>query len=339
MTVETPLKQFAGPLVAVLFAVLPAPATCAESEAERALRQNRIDPTVDGIRKYLRLLTPNDVQRKKAVDLVAVLGAAEYQVRESATRALTRMPHPPMAELGRAAKSPDPEVRWRANRILRRHKERDVPLMLSVLTVIARKPLRGLAPEVLTTFAHLEKPYGTSQAARALRATAEKSDAALLRKALASEEAIVRAAAVETLAALLGDAVLRELQPILASRQQPEEVRLAAARAFAEAGRREAVDVLVELMASPDVSVRAGSAVLLRALTGRRFAYAAYDTSDRRTAALRRWVSWVSAEGKTAALKHPLKLFTAGESYLNGHTLISYGYRNKFVELDGVSHV
>ncbi|MFQ5732116.1 MAG: PQQ-binding-like beta-propeller repeat protein [Planctomycetaceae bacterium] len=301
---------------------------------EQTLTRNGVSPDVEGVRRYVKLLTPTEAQRRKAVAFVSRLGAAEFRIRESATRALTRMPHPPTAELDRAALSRDPEVRWRAKLILRKHKQRDTPLLHAVLAVVEQKPLTGLTREVLATFAHLEKPYGTALGTRALLATAGKDDAGLLRDALRSDRAVVRAAAVKALSSLLGGAALKELRPILVSARQPDEVRLAAARAFADAGRREALDVLVRLMASREVSARAGSAVVLRALTGRRFAYAAYDNAARRAASLAKWKSWLRGEGRTAALKHPLKLFTGYESFLNGHTLISCGYRNKVVELD-----
>src|SRR5436190_15696943 len=76
------------------------------------------------------------------------------------------------------------------------------------------------------------------------------------------------------------------------------------------------------------------AAITLQALTGKEFAYAAYDSPNKREAAIAKWTTWVNGDGRTAKLNFPLKPLGIGASYLNGNTLLAFGYTNRVVEYD-----
>lgn len=300
---------------------------------ERELNSRGITPDADGVRNYLRLLTPTEAQRREAAAMVGKLGHQSYSVRETATRQLLAIPHPPVEVLKKAAAGNDPEVRWRAGNILRVHAARATPTLHAVLAVIAEKKLTGLTAEVLSAIPQLERPFGTRLGRRALRATATKDDLELLKKSTGSAQVEIRAAAVSALAAVAEPGAFDALRPFLSDKEPSDVVRLAAARAFASAGKREAVAALVRLLESDDVTLRTQSSITLYAFTGKRFGFAAYDDPANRAKSVKKWREWLSGSGKTAELHHPLKI-PYGESYLNGHLLLAYGYRNKVAEFD-----
>lgn len=304
------------------------------SAFESELQRRGVAPTFEGIRKYLRLLQPTAAQKREAEALVGKLGDVKYRVREGATQQLIAMPHPPLELLKRAASGDDPEIRWRARSILKNQASRTTPLLHAILSVIEAKKLTGLTSEVLLAIPQLQRPYGTRIGTRALQATAVKADIPLLTKSLKDQDPGVRAAVVQTLPKVGGDAVMPTLRPHMRSSETSEFVRMAAAHAFAEAGKREAISPLINLLDGKDVTTRTQAAVTLNALTGKRFGFASYDTPDRRAIAVKKWKGWFASSGKTAALNHPLKLDFGARSYLNGNMLLCYGYRNKVTEFN-----
>ncbi len=90
----------------------------------------------------------------------------------------------------------------------------------------------------------------------------------------------------------------------------------------------------MRLLSADDINVRVTAAITLRALTDKDFAFAAYDTPTKRDEAIAKWNAWLAREGQTAKLNLPLKPLGAGVSYLNGNTLLAFGYSNKVVEYD-----
>ena len=78
-----------------------------------------IEPTGEGLDKYLRELHPGKEQRERAEKLIGELGTPDsYQKREAATKGLLLMPTLPTELLVSATKGDDPEVRWRAKHVL-----------------------------------------------------------------------------------------------------------------------------------------------------------------------------------------------------------------------------
>ncbi|MCA9271238.1 MAG: PQQ-binding-like beta-propeller repeat protein, partial [Planctomycetales bacterium] len=109
-----------------------------------------------------------------------------------------------------------------------------------------------------------------------------------------------------------------------------DHIKFEAAWALGNVGRNESLAAFGDLLASEDLKVRLRSVQALRALTGQKFKYSAYETADVRDEAMQQWRTWIAGEGKTARLAFPIR--TGAE--LLGRTLICYYSQNKVVEID-----
>ena len=306
----------------------------ADDSYDRLLLRNGIKPDVAGIRKYLHLLQPTAAQKREAESLVSRLGDAKYQVRERATQQLIALPHPPLALLKRASTGSDPEIRWRAKTVIKSHASRSTPIMHAIMRVIRRRKLTGLTSEILLAMSQIDRPFGFDLAVAALRASSTKKEVPLLTKSLKHKDPATRAAVIQVLPDVAGAGALTIVRPFLNTTEPDATVRIAAAVAFAKAGKRDSISPLIELLSADDVMVRTEAAVTLRALTNKQLRYAAYDTKENRAKAIARWKTWRDGPGRTASLIHPLKLRIGSRSYLHGNLLLAYGYRNKVAEFN-----
>jgi len=306
-----------------------------ESIYEKTLVAKQVNPDVAGLRKYLRDLHPSEDQKEQAKQLITKLGSDAYAVREQATAEFLAMPALPVDELMAANQSgSDPEIRWRTKSILEIGREQGAATLFAALKMIKLRKLKGLAAEVLSVYAFCGKPHQRSAANEALQATARSEDAGLLRAALATEDVRLRAAVVGALSAALGEQGEQDFLRILDDQQQPDRVKLAAARALANFGQRRSLQEFVALLASEDVLVRVQSSATLRYLTGQHFGFAAYDKPDRRAGVAGQWSEWVVKNGDSAELKLSLDEMGSSYGFLHGNTLLAYGYKNKVAEYD-----
>jgi hypothetical protein len=170
--------------------------------------------------------------------------------------------------------------------------------------------------------------YLRTEAQRALRAAVRPDDAPLLRERLKDPAPEMRAAAVVGLEAALGAEAVADVLPL--AEDPADEVRLAAALAAVNHGRRHGLDVLAGLLDSADLRIRTRADRTLRSLTGQQFGFVAYESAENRKEAATRWRTWIGDQGPTAALKVPL---TDADPLL-GRTLVCYYNQNKVVEFD-----
>lgn len=302
---------------------------------EKTLAAKQVTPDVAGLRKYLRDLHPNEIQKERARQLIAKLGSETYSEREQATAALLVMPALPVDELMAANQSgSDPEIRWRTKSILEIGREQGASTLFAALKMIKLQKLKGLAAEVLSVYPFCSRPHQRSADDEALRATARSEDAELLRAALATEDVERRAAVVEALCAALGKQGELDYLKILDDEKQPDRVKLAAARSLASYGQRRSLQEFVALLDSDDVMVRVRSSATLRYLTGKHFGFAAYDKAERRAAVTKQWREWIAANGDSAKLKLSLEEMSSSYGFLHGNTLLAFGYKNKVAEYD-----
>jgi hypothetical protein len=305
----------------------------AASHYEQVLLEKRIDPTERGLLAYFRSLHPDEAYRQRVAQLIRDLGSSESFVkREQAMSQLVVLPQPPREALATAAAGDDPEVRWRAKQILQTATTESDRVLYAALRVIEEKKPAGLTEELVRAVPLCDKPHLIYAVGEAMRASARASDAAPLREALKSKNLEVRVAAAGALGKALGAKAADDLHGLASDPQ--DKVKVAAARALANTGDRRSLQALVALLSSDEINVRVMSAVTLRALTDKDFGYAAYDVPSKRDAAIAKWKTWVGSDGKTAKLNLPLKPLGAGVSYLNGNTLLAYGYMNKVIEYD-----
>ncbi len=302
------------------------------SSYEKTLTDRGITPDAGSIADYLRQLHPSDKQRAVALELIEKLGSDRFATRQEAMQRLLIMPVLDTEAVVAASNSGDPEVRWRAQRVLAVGRPETERMLYAAFRVIKEKKLSATVPVVIEAIALCDKKHIRIAAQQALTAAATAEDAAHLTAAIESEDDYVRAAVAAALGEALGKDAEEHLRGLAGD--DNDAVRLAAARARANYGQRDALNTLVALLESDDVEVRSRAAATLRSLTEKFFSFAAYDTADNRHKALTNWKQWLADDGKTTALKFPLEPWGFGTSFLGGNTLLAFGSRNKVVELD-----
>ena len=308
------------------------PAAADVSTYEKTLSDRGIAPNADGINDYLQQLHPSPQLRAKALALIEQLGDDNFSRRESAMQQLLIMPVLDTEAIAAATESPDPEVRWRSQKVLTVGRPETERMLYAAFRVIAEEKLSPTLPALISAIPLCDKKHIRVAAQQALVASATEDDAALLRDAISDENVFVRASAATALAEALGETADEDLQPLL--RDKSETVCMAAARAMANYGSRDALPTMVALLDGEDVEVRTQASATLRSLTDQFFGYAAYDGADKRQKAIAAWQTWIEADGQTAKLHFPLKPWGYGVSFLNGNTLLAFGNRHKVVELD-----
>jgi hypothetical protein len=280
-------------------------------------------------REELTAFLPDVKRREHAANLIKDLGSEEFQVREDAHVALTRMPNVPIDLLRASTKSPDAEVRWRSIKILRSVEEDDREKRLSrAFLRIEKHRLPGLADVVLRLMPQLERETTRRAARQALQATASPSDIKLLRRATRTGPTHVRTAALGTLVTTAGEDVADELLSFL--EDDADEIRLLAARELAQLERRECLPVLGRLLDSEDLAIRVRCHLLLQAITGQRHGYLAYDDEQARTAAAKKWRDWLAEHGGDSDLKFP----PAAHTVALGKTILCVWAEKKLIEID-----
>ena len=194
---------------------------CLTKAAERStyetiLLEKNIQPTSSALSKYLRELHPDEGQLDSLKTLVEQLGDNEsFQAREAAMAKLLVMPTLPTEELLLAAQGDDPEIRWRARKVLNIGKPESAKVMYAAFRVIAAEKLSGLVSELLAAIPLCDKRHLLAAANDALVASARKEDTTILRAALSNQNAEVRAGAVQSLENVLGKASLNDIRPAM----------------------------------------------------------------------------------------------------------------------------
>ncbi|MFQ5730400.1 MAG: PQQ-binding-like beta-propeller repeat protein [Planctomycetaceae bacterium] len=302
--------------------------TGAADPAVSLLKRHGVKPTAQSLRAYLKSMLPDSNSQKAQAKLIAQLGHTDYHKREAAMKALLRLPVVSADLLKAAVAGDDPEIRWRAGRVLQAANRRSSEILHAAYRVIARRKIAGLAPEVLATMPLCADAYLLQAASRALVATAEKKDAAPLRMRLRDPSKPVRIAALRAYAGVLGKAADAELRKLAAD--EDDRIKYEVARAIVSHGNRDALAMLLKLLDSDDLSVRVLTAKVLRAASGRRFGFVPYELKKNRRTAVFKWRKWIAGSGQTAVLKLPLRE-TAFEL---GRTLICDYSRHRVIELD-----
>ncbi len=241
------------------------------------LEGNGLDPSAEGALAYLRDLHPNGNAKRHIADLIRRMGHDVFTEREKAMTQLGRIPSITVDQLGTAVESANAEVRWRALRLLERSQEQTTQLMLAALRIVALDRPPGACPHVLAALPFCREPYLIEAVHDALRAVSQPDDVGFLTTKLNAEFAQTRIAAAVALSKLVSKESLDVLYPLLDDAS--ERVALEAARAIANRGDRRSFAVFLRLLESKDAFMRAESAFVLRALTGKRMRFASYDTA------------------------------------------------------------
>lgn len=291
---------------------------------EKALRGAGIDPTADGVVKYLRSLGPTDENRALANSLVRQLGDESFDRREEAYEGLRRLLPTLRALAGdaidKASASNDLEIQSRARRLMREAASSEARYVLRLVLMQAVKlKAPGTAAAVLPLAEFFTEPTLRRAVRVAVRDGALPADEPMLREAVKGGDPTRRAAA----AGALGDDI--ELMKSLLT-DSAEEVRLAAARALAHRGERECLEPLGALLSSKDVFIRQDAVTTLRLVTGKYLEFSPHQEG----ASTQAWTDWIRDEGPTAKLTFPLP----DRPPELGRTLICVYGENKVIEVD-----
>ena len=300
----------------------------AASPYAATLREHGIEPNVQGLGRYLRQLHPDDAQRAEALRLIKQLDSESFADRELAMKQLIVMPCPPTETLREFAQYPNPEIRWRTNKILAVQNPKRVVLMHAVFKTIELQEISGLTAELLNAVSFCDEPYLKLGVRQALRESSQAEDEKLLRETIGSDNPELVIAAIGALGAALKTDAAADLRKL--AKNESEAISLAAARALADQGDRTSFEPLLKLLESNDLEIRVAAVQTLRQSTGKQHNFVPYGDVVERKKSVAQWIEWVSSEGRTAKIHFPLKRV----NFELGRTLIvDYG-RNKVFELD-----
>jgi hypothetical protein len=270
------------------------------------LRQAGIEPSRQGIEKFLTSLRPSPAREARIRALLADLGHDDFPRREKATAELIALPFLPPRLLQEAAKS-DPETRRRIAYIQEASPDSAWEgRLLLALRIVEAERVKGLAPLVLELMPQWPEAHLARAAAGAAAASAQRSDGPALREAAAAGRCVeARAAAVEALAAVFGPEAEKELVQRLTDTEP--RVALAAAVALLDQGNHQPLAALVRLLEAEQPEARLAAVHVLRAVTGKRFDGETEDGAEQRARAVAAWRDWVRREGATARLEIPVR--------------------------------
>ena len=244
------------------------------------LAQHGVLAETGGLVGYLERLQPNERLQGEIEKLVEELASEDFNVREAAFKELPTFGEAARGKLTEALKSKDPEVSWRAGKVLKALDSNDQTqtrqaLTQAALTVLKARGEAEAAPAILATIAVLTDESTRDTAYEALWASVDASHVALLTKSLQAKSLHERAAAAVALEVAAADArpeaATRALAAIRALlRDESPVIRLAAARALIDRDAKAAVAVLVDLANEEVQDVLWQADALLHLKTGQR---------------------------------------------------------------------
>jgi len=273
---------------------------------ESKLRNLGITPDAAGLIGYLRMRKAAESQNVS--EFIKQLGDSSWRVREAATLKLQNMPNPPIKALIEAAKSDDLEVSARAKMILQKAKHHTDTLLLVLLALEYKsvpaakyKHILRVVPEILQSYSFLTPTYTHARVAAMLEACSLPEDAPLLRAALKNKDPLLRAAASGALGAAIGKKAADDL---LGMQKDPDEnVRLTAATALGVFQDRRCLKALGKLLTANSVDTRAAAADTLFRLTGKPFAFDAWESFGTSAKQVAAWRGWIDKNANSVQLK------------------------------------
>ena len=266
------------PILFVLLAVTPCHGD-ELSDQKRLLFKHGVETDAASLIQYLEDLQI-DNQLDESIDaFVLELASDDWQLREAATKNLIKIGQPAYKKLITALKSPDPEVRWRAERALdsidinnESYLRRSITL--AVLDVLKSHGAPQAVGALLKTIPLVsDDQVARNSASEALWASCDASHVELFKSLISQEDVPTRAASVVALEIASSDAgqdvldsSLQHIKHLL--NDQTATIRLAAARAFIDHRPADTVQALIQLADDDDQEVAWKADALLSMKTG-----------------------------------------------------------------------
>jgi HEAT repeat protein len=238
-------------------------------------------------------------KRERVRGLIARLGSEEFAVRESAARELAALGRVALPQLREGAKDRDAEVTRRSSLLIERIEgDPSQPLPVAVLRLLAVRKPAGAAEALLAYLPNAEEEERTEEVRQALGQLSlrdGRADPVLLR-GLSDARPPLRIAAAEALIAGGGTESRIAARKLLAD--EALLVRRQVALALARAGEREAVAVLIDLLAALPAEQREQVEASLYTLAGDRAPdMPGGDKPEERKKCRDAWAAWWKTNG------------------------------------------
>ncbi|MFK7767737.1 MAG: hypothetical protein AB8B55_10990, partial [Mariniblastus sp.] len=265
------------------------------------LKENGIDPTKAGMKKYLDALRPDETVLEKATVLVELLSSSEYLVREKATNDLKAMPNLTVSTL-RSIDSDfegKPEGKYRLREVINyKTSQNNAQIQFAIFQDISQRKLKGFATTVVDSFEFLEPDsFVQNAAAQALGATAIAADSELLVELLKNKDADneMRAGALSGLIEANPDAAKQYALKLKDS--STGTLGLDVARVLVINKDKAAFDVLMRLFSDKSPQVRNKSLSIVRRLTNKGIGYHSVIDDDANEEAIVGIKEWLEENG------------------------------------------
>jgi HEAT repeat protein len=277
--------------------------------------------------------TLTEVDLHKAETLIDKLGDDAFETRQQAEKELKTMGAKIMPLLKQAQRNPDLEVRTRANRILASiEMNKATPLSPVTARLIALRKPKGAVEALLAFMPFAEDEALLEECQTALNMVAYpkglKAHSAIV-KALKDKSAIRRAAAGAALCYGPFTEYLPQIRQLL--RDRDNTVRLKTALALAGAKEREAVPVLIELIAMLPSEQSASAEDYLMKLAREAPPKELPDGDEGRKKRSESWAAWWKTNSTTVAMVDRFSPI-ARQRYL-GYTMLVQANNNQITEL------
>ena len=140
--------------------LMAAPAASADvSNYEKTLSEAGVAPDGPGIAAYLQRLHPTPEQRQQAVEFIEQLGNNSFATREQAMQQLLLMPVLDTEAIAKATEAADPEVRWRAQKVLAVGRPQTERLLYAAFKIIEEKEYRQTVQVDIDAIPLCDKKY------------------------------------------------------------------------------------------------------------------------------------------------------------------------------------
>jgi hypothetical protein len=298
---------------------------------EELLKGAEIATTDEALLAFLRSRTLNESDNDKLKILIRQLGDDSFEVREKASLGLVARGAAAEPFLREALKSTDIEVVRRAEECLRQIKRGvSAAVPAAAVRMLGRRKPVGATEVLLAYLPHADSETVADEVRRALTGLALRDGKPdpLLMKALTDKLGVRRAAAAEALCRAGATEARAEVRKLL---QDPEPlVRLQVGLALASAKDRDAVPVLIDLLAQlPREQSWQTEDILLRLAGDKAPSTALGDDSATREKCRSAWAEWWRDQGPKVDLA---KLDEAPT--LLGYTLVVLLDAGRAMELD-----
>lgn len=245
----------------------------------------------DDAASVLKALRDIRDELQHADKLIIELGDPNFHVRQRATKQLIDAPLLPSGVLRRATQNEDPEIVWRAQRVMQhRHGKKSVSVY-HLLQAVRDEKIQGIANELAALAGACE---GSDQAwlfVEAYVSAIRAEDYPACRKHIGSDSPLLRRASVAAIAALARPDAEQDLRRCW--NDPDDQVRIAVASGLAQLGNPASLDLLVELMESEDVKIATLANTTLTGMVRVDFDFSDARTPQQRQAAVARWRDWL----------------------------------------------